>query len=414
MFQAGVFVCVAKALEVSSYGLYVGLLALATMVGSFTGLGSRVLIMRDTLKGKENLRKGWSKTLCLLFVTSPVLLAIFFLVSSLVLPGGIPFGTVLGIGIAEVSLLPITYMGINICQAAFREFSASNIMVMSTFPKLLAALFILLLSKLYDHGISLLGIWGILYLVASFISAIYTVWVVTKKVGKPVWIPFGELFTTLKKGIPFSLNVFGEKAIIDLDKAMITRLASPQVAGIYSVAYRLTDFAMIPLQGFMAAATPRIFSQGKINQEVNVIPKIVFWGILGGIIVGVGIYFVAPIIPRVLGLKYEASINIVRWMAWLPIVFIIRNLGQVLLLKLDYESRVTGVLLFGASMNFLLNLVLISVMAWRGAILATFVTETVLIFMIVFLLRSNLRIGKCEQIISQFTKGTTKPKSEVQ
>jgi O-antigen/teichoic acid export membrane protein len=48
-----------------------------------------------------------------------------------------------------------------------------------------------------------------------------------------------------------------------LDKSLLSALANPTAAGVYTVAYRLLDALFLPVQGLIFVLAPRLFARGR-------------------------------------------------------------------------------------------------------------------------------------------------------
>jgi O-antigen/teichoic acid export membrane protein len=97
-----------------------------------------------------------------------------------------------------------------------------------------------------------------------------------------------------------------------------------------------------------------------------------------GAIAGLGLLFCAPIVPWLLGDKYAASVQVLKWLA--PLVFLkgLHYIAADALSGADLQFQRSVVQIGIAVMNVLLNLWLIPRFSWHGAVISTLISDGML------------------------------------
>jgi O-antigen/teichoic acid export membrane protein len=90
------------------------------------------------------------------------------------------------------------------------------------------------------------------------------------------------------------------------------------------------------------------------------------------------LYLVAPVLPGILGDGYRDAIVAVRWLAILPLLKAIHYFGADALTGAGHQGYRTVVQVSIAVVNVALNLWLIPLHSWRGAAVATLVSDALM------------------------------------
>ena len=101
---------------------------------------------------------------------------------------------------------------------------------------------------------------------------------------------------------------------------MLSRLASLEATGVYAAAYRMIDVSMAPVRSLAAAAYPQFFRKGAgpIRATYNYALSLIAKAVLYGAIASAGLWLLAPMMPHILGSKYDQVVPAVRWLALIP------------------------------------------------------------------------------------------------
>jgi len=150
-------------------------------------------------------------------------------------------------------------------------------------------------------------------------------------------------------------------------------------AGRYAAAYRIVSLGMMPLSA-IANATHMDFLDvnESSNDQIHKARKFALLGIAYSAVFCLGVIIAAPLVPKVLGHKYDGSVTMMRLLV--PLVPL-RGIGTFPmngLLGLGRNKLRTNLLLGSAAFSLTLYLVLIPHWSWKGAVVGTVISESVL------------------------------------
>ena len=91
---------------------------------------------------------------------------------------------------------------------------------------------------------------------------------------------------------------------------------------------------------------------------------------------GAGLLSTAPLVSWLLGPDYQSATAVLRGFALLPLLLMFSLLLRNALITLDGQNRIASALAVAAAVNTLLNLALIPSFGWAGALVATYVSES--------------------------------------
>jgi O-antigen/teichoic acid export membrane protein len=91
---------------------------------------------------------------------------------------------------------------------------------------------------------------------------------------------------------------------------------------------------------------------------------------------------IAPLLPLLLGPEYQEAVSAVRWLSLLPLLKAVHYFGADALTGAGHQGVRTGIQIGIAVVNLLLNLWLIPLYSWRGAALATLLSDGLMIVVI--------------------------------
>lgn len=380
--QAGVFLIVAQVLGVEAYGAYSAVLALAMTLGGFAGLGASVIMLRETARDAEAFTASWGRTLAAWLLTTPVLFAVYLLLAWAILPQGTGWVAVVCVGAAEILLAPLTLAAIQAYQGHERIGRAARIVLAPILPRLAAAALLPLVLLMAPSA--RLPVWTALYLLAAALASVYTLRLLHRDFGLGMALHWRGLASVLHAGWPFAVGGVAQKVYVDIDKLMLARLTTLEITGAYSAAYRMVDLANVPLMSFFAAAAPRFFRAGSEGTQsaARYAWQVLPLPMLYALAVSVSLYLLAGLLPWVLGAGFAPAVEVLRWLAWLPLIGLPRSLLQFVVIGAERQRMLVCVLLAGAALNIILNLWWILRWNWRGAVLATYAAELVMAWML--------------------------------
>jgi O-antigen/teichoic acid export membrane protein len=108
--------------------------------------------------------------------------------------------------------------------------------------------------------------------------------------------------------------------------------------------------------------------------------------------VSIGLFFLAPTLPYLLGQSYLESIEVIRLLAWLPLFILPRLFIRAVLITSDQQTVAMRVGLIGAVINIILNIMLIQIWGWTGAVISIYLSEITMILYLYSLLRKRIKL----------------------
>ena len=362
VIQAAYFVLIARSLGPDAYGAFVTVVAMAALLGPFSGLGTANLFIKNVRSGKRVAAICWGNGILLIVVSGTLLSALGLGLSLMLQLKTSPF-VVIMVCISDLVSLKVTEL------AAF-GFTALDRMTQTSIQSVvvsllrLAGIAVLIVTV---HPVTL-DRWVVVYLLTSLLGTAYAVVKGWQLWGRPA-TNVQALREDAAEGVFFSIAGSATTVYNDIDKIMLSRLADLSATGVYAAAYRVIDVTMTPVRSLAAAAYPQFFRKGvggmtaTYPYALSLIAKTVIYGSL----VSAGLWLFAPVLPHVLGPKYEAVVPAVRWLALIPFLRCIHSFLADSLSGAGHQPARTGIQVLVALVNIGANLVILPRYSWRGA-----------------------------------------------
>ena len=362
LIQAAYFVLIARSLGPAAYGAFAAVVALAAVLGPFSGMGTTNLFIRDVRSGKREAVICWGNGL-LITVVSGSLLTVLVLVLNHFLHLKTSSFIVLVVCISDLIFMKITEL------AAF-GFAASNRMKDTSIQSVVISLLRLLaigILVLTLHHVSL-SEWVWAYLVSGMVGTGYAVYRGTALWGSPQ-LQLSSLREDLSEGLFFSISTSATSIYNDVDKIMLGRLSDFASTGIYSAAYRLIDVSMTPVRSLVSAAYPVFFKKGVggIRATYPYAKSLIFKASMYGAAISIGLWICAPILPLLLGKQYILAVPALRLLSLIPLlrcfhVFLADSLSGA-----GFQRTRTVIQVGVGLLNVIANLLILPRFSWRGA-----------------------------------------------
>ena len=365
--QAVYFAVIVRVLGTANYGSFVALGSLAALIFPFANLGSGDILIQQVSRQKKLFPIYWGNTLAIVFSASFILATIAYFGSSIVFANEIDLRAIWAILFADLT-------GLSIMIASAKAFMSHNLLknssllqIISTVTKLLAAI---LLATYFPQPN--LWHWAYLYLLSAIISAVVGIIWVNKTLGKPQLAP-KNIPTMVNRGIYFSIGESAANINSHIDKTMLASMATLEATGIYGAAYRLIEVGSIPIYSVLSACYPRFFQRGAkgIRSCLSLVKQLLPFVAIYSIFALVGFLVFAPWITYILGDEYQNAIATVRWLAPIPIIGSLQQLLADSLTGAGFQRVRSAIQVTTALANLGLNLWLIPLYSWRGAVWAT-------------------------------------------
>lgn len=383
--QAIYYVLLARALGPVGLGIFSGALAFMNLLVPFSGWGGGSLIVKYVARDRNSLPVYFANAVNTLALSGVLLSAIAVAIGPWFLGKGISHLLLVAVAISEMLALRFVEIVIQSFQAIDRMDMTARVQFLAGSLRLLAV--VLYMSILKER--SVMAFAGC-YLVAAIAAAVVSRLMLHRLVGRlgGANLPRGILVRNLREGLPFSLSVASKSVYVDIDKTMLTRMVSPEVTGVYTAAYRLVSMAFAPIQAAVMSSNTRLFKKGAGGilpaslYAKRLLPYLILYAIGSGLI----LYLLAPLLPLLLGPSFRESVSVLRWLAFLPVIQSVHYLLGDTLMGAGFQGARSGCQVVVAGVNVVMNLFLIPLYSWKGAVWATFAAEGLLAIFLALLL----------------------------
>jgi O-antigen/teichoic acid export membrane protein len=165
-----------------------------------------------------------------------------------------------------------------------------------------------------------------------------------------------------------------------LDTPIIVRSGYDADAGMYASAYRVASLAFAPINAMVLMGLPRLVPTRRrsLADTRRTAMRMTAVGMAYGAITALLMLVAAPLLPAVVGPKYEPAADILRWLALLPLLRASQYFVANHLMLSGRQHRRLVVQLVSAIASVAAYLLLIPSFSWRGAVAGTYVSEVVL------------------------------------
>ncbi|SEM93552.1 oligosaccharide flippase family protein [Lihuaxuella thermophila] len=372
--QAIYFVIIARCLGNAGYGAFIGVVSLVAILAPFSGLGTGFLLIKNVARDSGVFRHYWGNALVVTMLSGCLFTVLVLSISHFILPASIPVALTLTIALSDLLFARV----LDICSQSFQAFQQmaryTQLQVLLSVSRLFAAFSLVIFSNTPSPVY-----WGWLYLLSTVVSAVVAVIYVCIKLGLPKWKAAG-LSSEMIEGFYFSISFSAQSIYNSIDKTLLARLSTLEAAGIYAAAFRIVEVSFTPVLSLVYASFAKFFQQGAtgIRGSLHFAKRLLPAAGGYGLLVGLGIYFTAPILPFVLGDDYQTAVEAIRWLALIPFLKSVNVFAANSLTGAGYQGLRSAIQVGVALLSILLNILLIPVYSWKGAAIASLASETLL------------------------------------
>ena len=399
--QACYFILLTRALGVSQYGEFLSIQAFTAMLAYFSTCGTGELIVKDVSRDNSFFSESLGNSLFITLVFSVLLICLQLIGVKLILSSEFSFLVAFLVAASDIFFARIIDL-VGKSFAAFNAFDkAVKVGVAFSFSKLIAIFAFIETSP--ESGIST---WVLFYFLSTIISSALSLLFLFYSYGLPC-LNIPKAISSIREGFYFSIGLAANTVYNDIDKAMLAKFSTLQYVGAYGAAYRLILIAQSPVSSVLAVSYRKFLKDGDNGIEflLKIAKKMSAFSVIYGAIVAVFIFVVSPFIVYILGADYINAVEILRWLSPFVILTGVRSFGADVLTGAGYQKKRSILQIFAAIINILLNLILIPRFSWKGAVIATLLSEIFLlssIWLTVYSLQlKNKRLRINEYIKSQ-------------
>ncbi len=362
VIQAAYFVLIARSLGPDEYGAFAAVVAMAAVLGPFSGMGTTNLFIKNVRSGKRTPAVCWGNGL-LLTALSGTLFSLLLVGVNYLFRLKAATLIVIIVCLSDLVLMKITEL------ASF-GFAASNRMKQGSIQSAVVSLLRLI-------GIAtLMGVvprvtldrWVWVYLLSSLLGMMFAIHKGNQLWGIPT-LDLQVLREDVAEGVFFSIGTSATTVYNDIDKIMLSKLSDLASTGLYAAAYRVIDVSMTPVRSLVSAAYPQFFSKGVngMRATYSYAMALISKAALYGVVSFVGLWLCAPLLPFILGPKYEAVVPALRWLSLIPFLRCFHVFLADALSGAGLQRVRTGIQVGIALINIGLNMVILPRYSWRGA-----------------------------------------------
>lgn len=377
LLQLILFVGLARSLGVQGYGEFISVVAVMTILLPLVGFGTPIILVREVALDTNRFARQFGKSLVIIWSSAVPCLVVALVVADWFLPKEIARIIIFNVALAELLLGPV----IELSGRAFQAIERLAYMMVIVSGLILLRLIAFALMVL-DGSPSGATSWSNYYLAATSLATACSLLLVFLKIGLPE-LSFRGVLAAMREGFYYAVTGATSRVNGEIDKAFLARLTSLNVTGAYSAAYRFVDIILLPVNALLESSAARFFREGKDGVSSSgiyakkLLPLPSVYAALGGIL----LFYCAEFIPLLLGPSYIISVPMLKWLAVLPLILMIRHFFGMVVIA-GGRIRYTSMVLFsGALINIGFNLCLIPVFSWAGAAMATIAAELVMILL---------------------------------
>ncbi|MDD4247590.1 MAG: flippase [Methanosarcina sp.] len=388
---------IARYLKDVGFGKFSFAFAFSSFFAIVSDFGLNTLATREIAKNKSMVAKylgNISYLKLLISITSFILLIIIINLLKY------PSDTKLVVYIVGLHVIITSFNQFYI--AVFRAFEK---MEYETFVRILEKIFLFFLVIYliyYDYGlVSIVSAYLISSVFAVMLSYIMTSKIVNRQNTK---IVFSFIWDTTKSALPFCLTAIFVTIYFQIDTIMLSIMQNDSAVGYYNAAYRIIFGLMLIPTAFVSSIFPlmsKYCEQSEKKGYCEVYTKGFKYLLLISLPITIlGITFADKLIIFIYGPEYTQSINSFKVLLLvIPIIFLTSLFGPALQAA-NRQHIVTYVTASNATLNIILNYILIPHYSYIGAAVATVITEGLgFTLMYYFISRDSIKLSLFENIV---------------
>ncbi|CAM8387587.1 RfbX Membrane protein involved in the export of O-antigen and teichoic acid [Candidatus Methylopumilus planktonicus] len=359
---------IARYLGPSQYGMLSSAQNYVSIFSSLSSMGLETILVRELIKYKYKTEEIMISSFILILIGTALMNAIIF--TSLII---FNYNITLK---ALITLISLSYFfqAFYVIDYYFQSKSKGNLLLYSTITSLIISSALKVLLIIISAPLIMFGVVIFIDSIVASISYIYffkkNFILNTKKIN------YLKKYLTFifKKSWPFIISGFLICFYMKIDQIIIINLLGSYSAGQYSAASKVSEaFNFIPI-AILSALFPSIQSSLKAGGEAynNKMKTIYFIFIFFSIILSLVVSLNADLIIRnIFGEMYKDSISILSIRIWSCVFVFIGLCSSRSLLAENLQIYALINTFFGATINFVLNIILIPKIGLNGAAFAT-------------------------------------------
>lgn len=311
----------------SGYGEFAAAVALAVIVSSLVGLGAGVGLVRTVSRDATAFATAWGNALGKYLISGAMAAAVYVLIASHTLGGGLPTSVLCWLALTELVLNPLTLAGVYAFLACSMPRRAAALQLLPAIARLGAV-------SLLFFAVGNIDIARLAYALAvvTMMTTLLSLLWCWRKLPRPA-IPV--LPGLLKPHFDWLYSASGLSTVMtgEIDKTVAYRLAGPLAAGPYSAGSRIVTAFALPFGAIIQSRSQRLFSLGTKWQthHTGFLRRYSIAFSAYGISVAIILTIFSETISHLLSYGFSDAAGIIVIMAWwLPLNGLRQLLGAVL------------------------------------------------------------------------------------
>ena len=380
--QAATVFVLARTLGGTGYGQFVAILAVASFLTPFVGLGLSNIVLRNGAKDPEHLDgyvrfalRWWAFSLLPAVALSQA-------IAAWLPPADLPRVASSVAVAAELVVLSLVELSARRQQALHRPYRFGAINAGLPAVRLLAISVVLLALEPNDVEFIL---WTYSLISFAYAAALlrFLPWRPRESHRR------GQQPMAIGSGLSLSLSAFAMRLQGEFNKPMLAHL-SYELVGSYNVAQRVTDLLSLPVLALQEALWPRLYAQkdpSAAMRQGRVLLLCVAMLCAGFT------WFAAPLLPLIMGPDFRAAADVGRMLAGIPLMQALRSIVNFKVID-DGRMRLIGwACTAGATVNIVLLAWLVPTHSATGAVIAAYASEFFMTLWLLLGLRSKLTLS---------------------
>ena len=371
--QAVYFIVVTRTMGARSYGAFVSVSALASIVAAFSVWGADQLLIRTVANDQKAFPRAFGEAAIYFLVTAPVFTVAAAIGFRFLIDAEISWTTIALVAVTEIIFARSNYFAVNCFQAFERGGDMAMLGILLYAARVIAAI---VWSTTTTDPTPLSWAW--FYMTSSFCAGAISMSMVAIKLGAPIWQP---RWSDWKEGGFFALQVGSFIGFRDIDKPVVVALAGLGEAGLYAAAFRIADVAAVPVRALMYSTYVRFFQRGAQGTRGSLAfarSLLPIGALLGGV-AGIGVAVSSTFATYVIGHNYVGVGPVLLLLAPLPLLYALYYLGADALITGGHVGYRTLIQLMLPILDIGLCAVLVPRYGAAGAALAATCTHIVLV-----------------------------------
>lgn len=369
LLQAVQFLLLARALGSHEFGIVASVVAITAAIFPFSGLGlGNVAIMRIA-RGQAGADQSLGNGLAVTTITAVVGVGLALLIGRLFLHEPGIWLLILLFGVSDILLTKYMEIAAHVFMAREEHGVAACFLNLHMLVRVACA------AALWWGWTQPTALaWAQLHLAAGALTACLVMYASMRMLGRPR-THFASAKNDIRKGVFFSIGISARNVQTDADKIVVARMESAGIAGAYTAAFRLVFMACTPIMAILLALRSRVFRQGHhggIAGTLGALRGLIPIAGAYGILLAIAIYLAGPAVPWLLGPSYQLSSEILQWLCLLPLLMAVEAVCSEALSGANAQRRLSFLHVLTAGLSVLLNLILVPLYGWRGAVMAAY------------------------------------------